>query len=185
MPAKIRFSVQKNAHFGGFVGFFYHFMSQKSRFLHFFKVFFELLRECLGIFFFTQKANFWFYFQLKRLIHDHENWDFWSDMTILAVLKGRFDHFWVTKSCFLHFFKVVQEFFRKCFGILLRLNRPISWSISQQRWSPKFTLSFGVPYLTSATLPQDFLFLKFQWNLLLFSKSWNFRTLVSTALRSR
>ena len=54
-------------------------------------------------------------------------------MTILAVLKGRFDNFGGTKSCFLHFFKVVQEFFRKCFGNLLGLNRPTSGSFSQQR----------------------------------------------------
>ena len=82
-------------------------------------------------------------------------------MTILAVLKGRFDNFGGRKSCFLHFFKVVQEFFRKCFGILLGLNRPTSGYISQQRLYPKFTFSFGVPlmlYITSATLPQEFIF---------------------------
>ena len=67
MPAKIRFSVQKNAHFGGFVVLFYHFMSQKSRFLHFFKVFFELLSECLGIFFFYAKGQFLVLFSAQKV----------------------------------------------------------------------------------------------------------------------
>ena len=50
-------------------------------------------------------------------------------MIILAVLKCRFDHLGGIKSCFLHFFKVVLEFFSKCFGILLGHKRPTSGSI--------------------------------------------------------
>ena len=51
MPAKIKFSVKKTLILAVLWGYFYHFVGQKSRFLHFFKVFFELFKECLGIFF--------------------------------------------------------------------------------------------------------------------------------------
>ena len=60
MPAKINFQSKTMLILAVLWGYFYHFMSQKSRFLHFFKVFFELFKECLGIFF-TQKANFWLF----------------------------------------------------------------------------------------------------------------------------
>ena len=72
MPAKIKFSVKKNAHFGGFVGFFLPFCGSKSRFLHFFKVFFELFKECFGIFL-DVKGQFLVVFSVQKVIHDPEN----------------------------------------------------------------------------------------------------------------
>ena len=74
MPAKIRFSVKKNAHFGGFVGLFLPFCESKKSFSALLQSFFRVAEGVFGYYsFFTQKVNFWFYFQLKRLIHDHEN----------------------------------------------------------------------------------------------------------------
>ena len=135
MPEKIRFSFKEMLILAVLWGYFYHFVSQKSRFRQFFKVFFELFKECL--FFFTQKSKFWFYFQLKRLIHDPEFGDFRSNMwsfwrfwrAVLTILGGHKVVFCTFQSC--------SGVFRKCFGILLGLNRPTSGSISQQRLFPK------------------------------------------------
>ena len=78
--------------------------------------------------------------------------------------KGPLWPFWGYKKLFSALFQSCSGVFRKCFGILLGINRPTSGSFSQQRRSPKFILSFGVPlkpYLTSMTLQQDFLFREF------------------------
>ena len=94
--------------------------------------------------FFTQKSKFWFYFQLKRLIHDPEIGDFRSNMwsfwrfwrAVLTILGAQKVVFCTFQSC--------SGVFRKCFGFLLGLNRPTSGSISQQRLFPKiYTLLWG------------------------------------------
>ena len=72
VQVKIRFSAQKNAHFSGFVGLFISFYESKKPFSALFR-FFSSCEESFFFFLFTQKANFWFYYQLKRLIYDPEN----------------------------------------------------------------------------------------------------------------
>ena len=66
------------------------------------------------------------YFQLKRLINDPKNRNFWSKICSFWRFWGvRFDLFGSLKRGFLDFFKVVLELFSKCLGILLRLKRTI------------------------------------------------------------
>ena len=98
----------------------------------------KFFSSCLrNVCFFMQKSKFWFYFQLKRLIHDPEfgdlrsnMWSFWRFWrAVLTILGGDKVVFCTFQSC--------SGVFRKCFGIILALNRPTSGSISQQRLFPK------------------------------------------------
>ena len=54
-----------------------------------FWTFSKFFKSCLGsvyALFSTIKVYFWVYFQLQRLINDPKNWNFQSNMLILAIL---------------------------------------------------------------------------------------------------
>ena len=103
------------------------------------KSFSGLLESCFGVVqdslrhcFWTKKAHFWVYFQLRRLINDLEKWDFLS----------KFDHFETSILTILGFEKVIfwtfSKLFWSCFGRIKALFLDIEGPLLGVFLAPEF-----------------------------------------------
>ena len=86
----------------------------------------DFFKKWLGINYGRKKAYFLRYFHLKKFLNDPDNRNFLSKTcSFWQFWWAIFDRFGGQKSCFLDFFKVVLQLFKKCLDNVFGHNRLI------------------------------------------------------------